>query len=929
MTDNLLQLAIQAARAGEVEKARACFAEIVRTDPRSEAGWLGLGECLSDPEKKRFCYQRVLEIDPANAPARRALAALVRPIAPSPTPTPPQPSFRDRLNLMKSAAPDPMPKPPAPAEPSFRERLNLMKSAGPQQKARPPASVQPFTTDPLDLMEEPAPSPAPLQPADRARSDLTKPAAPATAPPAGPPAPPLPVSPGDFGEPEKPAPKRSHIVEWILLGLVLLLLAIFGLVLYQGMLGRFAAKTPTATYGRFPLRISPPFSSAGPLSTQTPAPSPTPSLTGTPTPTGTSTGTATSTLAPAEPTAFIPPGPALLFLSQPAGSQSQLSLLDVDSGNITRLTNGSIAASNPGWTPDGWQIVYQLAAGQESQILIMRSDGTGAAELSRGASPDDHDPVVSPDGTHIAFFADYSGAWNLYLMKLDGTDQHSITGNTVDISTAAWSPDSTTIAFTPMHNTESPSFIASVKADGSSYTELTSSEAGGDNSPVWSPDGKHLLFDCYVGGLAQICMMDSNGANRKVLTHAPGGNTGPVWSPDGTRIAFVSSRDSAAPDTCTDTDCNDEIYVMNADGSAQTRLTNDPAEDWSPAWSPDGQQIAFVSLRDEPRNPKVCGNTCNSEIYLMNADGSQVTRLTNNTTPDWDPVWRPVPVGPEPAVTPTGTPGPVTRIGGGQNQLSYWAQVNSPVYMYLAGLGGQAGQAQLLGEGSSPAWSPDGAQVVYVGTSTTELGNLYIMDADGEDKRQLTSSGKDNDPVWSPDGQRILFSRGGSDLYTIDLDGTQAQLLLSGGGGTYYGPAWSPDGKQIAFLKGSENGFQTTLMVAGSDGSNPHVVTADSAWNDPPDWSPDGQWIVYTCTQPEAAPQAGQVCKIKPDGSQEQILTSISQNGSPSWSPDGKWIAFISHRDNLWQVYIMHADGTGEQRVSNDWNNDFQPRWRP
>jgi len=90
-------------------------------------------------------------------------------------------------------------------------------------------------------------------------------------------------------------------------------------------------------------------------------------------------------------------------------------------------------------------------------------------------------------------------------------------------------------------------------------------------------------------------------------------------SPDGTRIAFQSNRDG-----------NYEIYVMDADGSNQTNLTNNPADDMFPVWSPDGTKIAFMSNRDG-----------NWEIYVMNADGSNQTNLTNNIGDDMYPMWSP------------------------------------------------------------------------------------------------------------------------------------------------------------------------------------------------------------------------------------------------------------------------------------------------
>src|SRR5216117_1854859 len=111
--------------------------------------------------------------------------------------------------------------------------------------------------------------------------------------------------------------------------------------------------------------------------------------------------------------------------------------------------------------------------------------------------------------------------------------------------------------------------------------------------------------------------MNADGSDPRNLTNNPGGDDTPAWSPDGTRIAFTSARDG-----------NWEIYVMNADGSNATRLTDNGAQ--MPAWSPDGTRIAFTSARDG-----------NWEIYVMNADGSDPRNLTNNPAADGGAAWRP------------------------------------------------------------------------------------------------------------------------------------------------------------------------------------------------------------------------------------------------------------------------------------------------
>jgi type II secretory pathway pseudopilin PulG len=123
-----------------------------------------------------------------------------------------------------------------------------------------------------------------------------------------------------------------------------------------------------------------------------------------------------------------------------------------------------------------------------------------------------------------------------------------------------------------------------------------------------------IAFISDRDGNDEIYVMNADGSGVTRLTNNPAYDGWPAWSPDGRRIAFASNRDG-----------NPEIYVMNADGSGVTRLTNNPADDWAPSWSPDGRRIIFVSNRDG-----------NYEIYVMNSDGSGVTRLTNNPARD---VW--------------------------------------------------------------------------------------------------------------------------------------------------------------------------------------------------------------------------------------------------------------------------------------------------
>ncbi len=156
-------------------------------------------------------------------------------------------------------------------------------------------------------------------------------------------------------------------------------------------------------------------------------------------------------------------------------------------------------------------------------------------------------------------------------------------------------------------------------ADGKNRTQLTDDPTG-DRHPSWSPDGQRIAVDSYRDGA--IYVMDADGKNQTRLTNG----WYPSWSPDGQRIAFAS--DGA-------------IYVMDADGKNQTRLTDHTVHDedpnWSdegPSWSPDGQRIAFVRLH---RTKTTTGHNVTGAIYVMDADGKNQTRLTNGWYPSWSP----------------------------------------------------------------------------------------------------------------------------------------------------------------------------------------------------------------------------------------------------------------------------------------------------
>jgi TolB protein len=261
-----------------------------------------------------------------------------------------------------------------------------------------------------------------------------------------------------------------------------------------------------------------------------------------------------------------------------------------------------------------------------------------------------------------------------------------------------------------------------------------------------------IAFTSHRDGQPEVYVMNADGSAQKRLTNATA-NEGPAFSSDGTKIAFESQRDG-----------NREIYVMNADGSGQTRLTNNPAIDRTPAFSPDGTKVAFESFRD-----------FDSEIYVMNADGSGQVNLTNNAANDVGPVF-----------SPDGS-----KIAFASNRDG-----NFQIYVMNANGSGQTNLSNNAAFDVEPAWSPDGAKIAF--TSGRD-GNqeIYVMNADGSGQTRLTNNpAADRSPALSPDGTKIAFEslRDGptnAEIYVMNADGSGQTNLTNNAAGDFE-PDWGP-----------------------------------------------------------------------------------------------------------------------------------------
>ena len=289
----------------------------------------------------------------------------------------------------------------------------------------------------------------------------------------------------------------------------------------------------------------------------------------------------------------------------------------------------------------------------------------------------------------------------------------------------------------------------------------------GKGGPHGSPS-KILFGTNRDGGANEIYSMNPDGTAQTRLTFTRVNDGQAVYSPDGTKIAFYSARDNALG----------EIYVMKADGSNVTRLTNTPGASMRPSWSPDGTMIAFESTRDAA-DPTAVSVAASYEIYTMKANGSNVKRITNNSFGD-----------------------------------------------------------------IAPQWSPDGMHIAFasdrdhVGQGATR--DLYVMNTDGSNVQRITNQdGQIADASWDPAGARLTYSvipaATNPGIYVVDVKTLVATRLTFGPGIADAWPSFSPDGLKIAYahyVSGSAD-----IWIMNADGSNPTQITTNAANDSWPKWS--------------------------------------------------------------------------------------------
>jgi Tol biopolymer transport system component len=280
---------------------------------------------------------------------------------------------------------------------------------------------------------------------------------------------------------------------------------------------------------------------------------------------------------PAVPTA-AKPAPKIAFVSNRDGNK-EIYLMNPDGSSQQRITNNPAVDDDPAWSPDGRKLVFASNRDGKFNLYSMNRDGTGLTQLTSGDDHDHANPAWSPDGQRIAFTNNQNGNWDLYLMDVDGGNIQQLTSEAANELAPSWSPDGKTLAFQSDHHGTPQIFLLNLEDE--SVSAVTDEPGKYNQAPAWAPDSSRVAFSSDRGGNFNLYAIDPVvGVNTfEIITDSGGYHGSPTWSPDSQRVAYDwNTRPNQGG--------NWDIYVTSALSGDETNLTNNPADDTNPAWSP-------------------------------------------------------------------------------------------------------------------------------------------------------------------------------------------------------------------------------------------------------------------------------------------------------------------------------------------------------
>jgi Tol biopolymer transport system component/imidazolonepropionase-like amidohydrolase len=506
-----------------------------------------------------------------------------------------------------------------------------------------------------------------------------------------------------------------------------------------------------------------------------------------------------------------------------------------EGGVATPITDISMDARQPSWSPDGRHIAFQAYRTSTWQIWTVSADGSDPRPLTSGPF-DDREPSWSPDGRRIAFSSDRSGSYDVWMLSLATGDLSQLTADPSNEFQPSWRGDSSEIAFVSDRR-EKPGVYARTAVAGSKASErLLAAANGAVAGPAFAPDGSSVAFSVIAGSRARLLICDVSSGSESARTDPCADRN--IADPDEDVFPFrpqwVSGRELLYT-------ADGKIKLRPAGGGKARSIEFTADVSFTrpaftpkrrnfalagpqpvrgivhPAVSPDGDRIAFAAVGD---------------LWLMPV-GGVAQRLTHDQWLETDPAW-----------SPDG------------RSLAYSSDRDGFMNLWVRDLGTGADRQLTHGSAAAmqPAWSPDGS---YLAFSDPE-GQLQVLDVKSGAVRTVHDHLNDpGRPSWSPDGKALVvsslkvystrFREGTNQVLRISLEGQPDRWFdpmphKSVGMREDYGPVWSPDGMQMAAII---DGLLTVWPVArdGTPRGSPRPLSTDLAGS--PTWTGDSRRVLY------------------------------------------------------------------------------------
>jgi TolB protein len=512
--------------------------------------------------------------------------------------------------------------------------------------------------------------------------------------------------------------------------------------------------------------------------------------------------------------------------------------------------------------------------------------------------------TAGADSPHRLTFASFAPLdTDLFIADADGSNARPLLSNSDLDYDASFSRDGEWVIFTSHRGGSADIYRA--HPDGSGLERLIDDPSFDDQGAL-SPDGRRLAFVSSRGGQADIWILDLAGRTLTNLTHDPAGDFRPAWSPDGHWIAFSSDRDSSHPRL----PANDffprqttGVYLVRDDGSDLRALTKDFLYAGSPAWSPDGKQLAFYSatLQEIANITGVRGIRGTTQIEVLDVAGGTHTTATTGVGEKWSPQWL------------------------GEKEIGYVSGGAA------GGIERTAAGAGARGEFRNASWSADGKRVVFqrdVGHGWPPFHRWHSLDP----RFELTRTGIF--ASFSPMGDRFVSNDKTAGMHQnkvliINGDGTGQSVLFADPDKSALAPVWSPRGNDIAFALGRFfpdllGPAQADIVVLPVTGGVPRVLTDGKSNYAFPSWSGDGKEIVYREAWEKR--RALHVVNVA-TGKSRVLIEGTAHYNFPAWSPRKNLIAFLSDHEGDYEIYTIHPDGSRLTRLTHSTGNEGHLSW--